>query len=131
MTRQDEVKGMEMHISLTCPRPFAMVQWSYHRFVRLYRESCKREAVAVRKSYWILLIFVLIGGLLGGVLGEILRVMAPHGNIQTIFATHFNPGISPFTIDMVLLKFTVGFELKINLLSLIGMFLGIYLYKNV
>ena len=26
MTRQDEVKGMEMHISLTCPSPFAMVQ---------------------------------------------------------------------------------------------------------
>ena len=93
--------------------------------------SASCEAVAVRKSYWMLIIFVLIGGILGGILGEILRVMAPHGNIQTIFATHFNPGISPFTIDMVLLKFTVGFELTINLLSLIGMFLGIYLYKNV
>ena len=98
-------------------------------FPRDSTESC--EAVAVRKSYWVLLIFVLIGGLLGGVLGEILRVMAPHGNIQTIFATHFNPGISPFTIDLVLLKFTLGFEIKINLLSLVGMFLGIYLYKNV
>ncbi len=43
----------------------------------------------MRKSYWVLLIFVLIGGLLGGVLGEILRVMAPHGTIQTIFATNF------------------------------------------
>jgi len=49
----------------------------------------------VRKSYWVLLIFVLIGGLLGGVLGEILRVMAPHGTIQTIFATNFTPGINP------------------------------------
>jgi hypothetical protein len=71
----------------------------------------------VRKSYWVLLIFVLIGGLLGGVLGEILRVMAPHGTIQSIFATNFSPGISPFSIDLVLLKFTLGFELKINLLS--------------
>ncbi|MGH7217616.1 MAG: DUF4321 domain-containing protein [Nitrospiraceae bacterium] len=85
----------------------------------------------MRKSYWVLLIFVLIGGLLGGVLGEILRVMAPHGTIQTIFATNFTPGISPFTIDLVLFKFTLGFEIKINLLSLLGMFLGIYLYKNV
>jgi len=93
-------------------------------------ESC--ETGAVRKSYWVLLIFVLIGGLLGGVLGEILRVMAPHGTIQTVFATNFTPGINPpLTIDLILLKLTLGFELKINLLSLLGMFLGIYLYKNV
>lgn len=97
--------------------------------LRDYTESY--EATGVRKSYWVLLIFVLIGGLLGGVLGEILRVMAPHGTIQSIFATNFSPGISPFTIDLVLLKFTLGFEIKINLLSLVGMFLGIYLYKNV
>jgi len=86
----------------------------------------------VRKSPWVLLIFVLIGGLLGGVLGEILRVMAPQGTIQTVFATNITPGISPpLTIDLVLIKLTLGFVLKINLLSLLGMFLGIYLYKNV
>lgn len=86
----------------------------------------------MKKSPWILLIFVLIGGLLGGVLGEILRVMAPHGTIQTVFATNYILGITePLTIDLVLLKFTIGFVLKINLLSLLGMFLGIYLYKNV
>ena len=85
----------------------------------------------MKKSPWILLIFVLIGGLLGGVLGEILRVMAPQGTIQAVFATNFTPGISPpLTIDLVLLKLTIGFVLKINLLSLLGMFLGIYLYKN-
>ena len=86
----------------------------------------------MRKSPWILLIFVLIGGLLGGVLGEILRVMAPQGTIPAIFASNFTPGINPpLTIDLVLLKFTIGLILKINLLSLLGMFLGIYLYKNV
>mgnify|MGYP001195729147 FL=1 len=86
----------------------------------------------MKKSPWILVIFVLIGGLLGGVLGEILRVMAPHGTIQTVFATNYVLGITePLTIDLVLLKFTIGFVLKISLLSLLGMFLGIYLYKNV
>ena len=86
----------------------------------------------MRKSYGVLIIFVLIGGLLGGVLGEILRIMAPHGTIQSIFATNFTPGITePLTIDLVLIKLTFGFALKINLLSLLGMFLGIYLYKNI
>ncbi|MDZ4734305.1 MAG: DUF4321 domain-containing protein [Nitrospirota bacterium] len=86
----------------------------------------------MRKSPLVLLIFVLIGGLLGGVLGEILRVMAPQGTIQAVFATNYLLGITePLTIDLVLLKFTIGFVLKINLLSLLGIFLGIYLYKNV
>jgi uncharacterized protein DUF4321 len=86
----------------------------------------------VRKSYGVLIIFVLVGGLLGGVLGEILRIMAPHGTIQSIFATNFTLGITePLTIDLVLIKLTLGFALKINLLSLLGIFLGIYLYKNI
>ena len=86
----------------------------------------------MRKSPWLLLVFLLIGGLLGGILGEILRVMAPQGTIQTIFATNFTLGISPpLTIDLVLLKITLGFSFKISLLSILGMLLGIYLYKNV
>lgn len=86
----------------------------------------------MRKSPWVLLIFVLIGGLLGGILGEILHVMAPHGMIQNIFATHFTPGISPpLTIDLILVKLTLGFSLKINLISILGMFVGVFMYKHV
>jgi hypothetical protein len=86
----------------------------------------------VRKSPWILLIFVLIGGLLGGILGEILHVMAPQGTIQSIFSTHFTPGINPpLTIDLVLVKLTLGFSIKVNILSILGMFIGVYLYKHV
>jgi hypothetical protein len=86
----------------------------------------------VRKSPWVLLIFVLIGGLLGGILGEILHVMAPQGTIQNIFATHYNPGIDPpLTINLVLIKLVFGFNIKVNILSILGMFIGIYLYKHV
>ena len=38
-----------------------------------------------------LLIFIPIGGMLGGIFGEILRVMAPNGAIQNIFASNFSP----------------------------------------
>ncbi|RMH02726.1 MAG: DUF4321 domain-containing protein [Nitrospirae bacterium] len=85
----------------------------------------------MKKSGWTLLGFIFIGGLLGGVLGEILRVFAPSGTIQTIFSRTVSPGLDPpFTIDLVLLKVTLGFLLKMNLLTLLGIFLGIYLYKN-
>jgi hypothetical protein len=86
----------------------------------------------VRKSPWVLLIFVLIGGLHGGILGEILHVKAPQGTIQSKISTHFTPGISPpLTIDLVLNKLVLGFNIKVNILSILGMFIGIYLYKHV
>lgn len=86
----------------------------------------------MRKSPWVLLMFVLIGGLLGGILGEILHVLAPQGTIQSIFSTHFTPGIDPpLTIDLILIKLVLGLGVKINILSVLGMFIGIYLYKHV
>lgn len=77
--------------------------------------------------------FLLIGGLLGGILGEILQVMAPKGGtIQAIFTTSLPIGVDPpFTINLLLVKFTIGFIIKLTLLSFLGMFLGIFLYKNV
>lgn len=87
----------------------------------------------MRKSPWLLLMFLLIGGLLGGILGEILQVMAPKGGtIQALFTTSLPIGFDPpFTINLLLIKLTLGFSLKLTLLSFLGMFLGIFLYKNV
>ena len=85
----------------------------------------------MRKSPWVLLLFILLGGLLGGILGEILHVMAPQGTTQNIFATALTPGINPpFTLDLVLMRITFGVVLKLNLLTFLGAFLGIYLYKQ-
>ena len=86
----------------------------------------------VKKSGWTLLGFIFIGGLLGGMLGEILTVFSPSEQIQTIFARALSPGINPpLTVDLVLIKVTLGFLFKINLLTILGILLGIYLYKNI
>lgn len=86
----------------------------------------------MRKSPWILFVFLLIGGLLGGILGEILQVISPQGTIQNIFSTYFSVGITqPFTLDLILVKLTLGFRLKINILSILGTCAGVYLYKHV
>lgn len=86
----------------------------------------------MKKSGWTLLGFIFIGGLLGGLLGEILTVFSPSELIQTIFAKALSPGIDPpLTVNLILIKVTLGFLFKINLLTILGILLGIYLYKNI
>jgi hypothetical protein len=87
----------------------------------------------VRKSPWILVTCVIVGGLFGGLLGEILTAVFPHsGIIQNVFTQAVHPGLTPpVTIDLWLLKVTLGFTLKMNLLTFIGILLGVFVYKQI
>jgi len=85
----------------------------------------------LRKTPWMFIFFILTGGLLGGVLGEVLGVFSPAGVISDLFLTGFDPGIDPpFTLNLHLFTITVGFTIRINLLTLLGIILGIYIYKQ-
>ena len=85
----------------------------------------------LKKTPWMLIFFILIGGLLGGVLGEILRVLSPEGLLKEIFLKGYSIGINPpLTLDLHLFTFTLGFTIQMNLFSLIGIIFGIYLYKQ-
>lgn len=86
----------------------------------------------MRKSPWILVTCVLVGGLFGGLLGQILTAVTPPGIIQNVFTQAVHPGLSPpVTIDLWLLKFTIGFTVKMNLLSFIGILFGVFVYKQI
>lgn len=85
----------------------------------------------MKKTGWTLFMFVLVGGLFGGVLGEIFLVVTPPGTVQNIFARSLSLGLDPpVTLDLVLIKFTFGFLLKMNFFTFVGAILGFYLYKN-
>ena len=72
----------------------------------------------IKKSGGYLLLFIFIGGLLGSILGEILQVVSPQGTVQSIFGEALSLGLDPpVTVNLVLIKFTLGFLLKINLLK--------------
>ncbi len=85
----------------------------------------------MRKSGWALGILIALGGLLGGVLSAVLRALAPAGPIQTLFVESVSLAVDPpLTLDIAFIKITLGVLFKINLLTLLGVFLGLYLYKN-
>ncbi|MFZ7102310.1 MAG: DUF4321 domain-containing protein [Peptococcaceae bacterium] len=75
------------------------------------------------KSPWILVILLVIGGLIGTLLGQTL------GQYLPILNTGFQPiGLQPTTINLVVLTVTFGLILKINVASIIGFLLAMFIY---
>ena len=78
-----------------------------------------------------LLFFILIGGVVGAVLSRILRAATTGGPMSEFFIQELQPGLHPpLTLDLQLFTITFGFTVSINLLSILGVVLAIYLYKQ-
>ena len=85
----------------------------------------------LKRTPWMLIFFVMVGGLLGGVLGEILRLFSPEGLLKEMFLKGYSIGLSPpMTLDIRLFTLTLGFTIQMNLFSLLGIIFGIYMYKQ-
>lgn len=77
------------------------------------------------------LVVVFLSTLLGSVLGEILGVLVPEGAGRNLLSKGVNPTLEPFTLNLVVLTLTLGVGVKINLCSLLGFLLGIWIYRKV
>lgn len=77
------------------------------------------------KHPFILLLLLLVGLVIGGVIGEIFKDMIPIiGYGKTI-------GFPPFTIDLSVMKITLGFLMNINLASIIGLIIAIFIFSRI
>jgi hypothetical protein len=79
----------------------------------------------MKKNTAILLIFLLVGLVLGGVIGDVLK------NILPILNYHKSIGVEPFMVDLAILNFTLGFSMQISLASILGLLIGLFLYKRI
>lgn len=77
------------------------------------------------KNVWILLLFILCGLVLGGFLGELAS------KVDFLWWVSYGEefGLStPVTLDLNIIKLTIGCMFKINISSIIGLILAIYIY---
>ena len=80
------------------------------------------------KNIWILLIFILSGLVVGGLLGE----LASHVDFLWWLSYGQEFGLSsPITLDLQVITITFGLMFKINIASIIGMVLAIFIYKKI
>lgn len=80
------------------------------------------------KNFWILLIFILSGLVIGGLLGDLA------GNINGLWWLAFGQEFgleSPLVLNLSILKLTFAFMIKINIASIIGMAIGIFIYRKI
>ena len=80
------------------------------------------------KNIWILVLFILCGIVVGGLLGELAS------NVDFLWWLSYGEefGIStPITLDLQVITLTFGLIFKINIASIIGMILAIFIYRKV
>ncbi len=78
------------------------------------------------KSPWLLLVLLVIGGLIGGLLG------AAFGNMLPILNQGFDPiGLNPTTINLKVITITFGLIFKLNVASIIGFILALFVYFRI
>ena len=79
------------------------------------------------KNIWILLIFILSGIVIGGLLGELAS------KVDWLWWLSYGQsfGMSdPFTLDLSIMKITFSLMFKINVASIIGIAISIFVYRK-
>lgn len=79
------------------------------------------------KNSWLFLIFVLCGIVIGGLIGELSSTVTWLKWLS--YGQSF--GITqPVVLDMGVLKLTFALTIKINIVSIVGIIIAIFLYKK-
>ena len=68
-------------------------------------------------------LIIFLGIIVGTVVGEVIGILLPEGKaIRDVFVNSTSLHMGPIHLDMVVFSFTLGFSLKVNLMSVIGIF---------
>jgi hypothetical protein len=71
-----------------------------------------------------------LGVILGSVVGELIGLLLPEDNIiRTLFVSGAEFQVGPFFCDLIVFTFTIGFSLKVNLISVLGIVLVAFLLR--
>jgi hypothetical protein len=88
------------------------------------RASTPRRAA--REPWWVLVIVVVAGAMLGSVVADALgqfTYLAPLGHTLAV-------GVDPpVTVDLRVITFTLGFVVRLNLATVIGIIVAIYVFR--
>lgn len=80
------------------------------------------------KNFWILMVFLLSGLVIGGLLGDIAS------KVDWLWWLSYGESFgisSPIELDLSIIKLSFGLMFKINIASIVGMALAIFIYRKI
>ena len=88
-----------------------------------------KEKMATReKNMWVLIVFILSGLVIGGLIGRLAS------NVSGLWWLSFEQEFGlkePLVLDLSILKLTFALTFKINMASIVGMLISIFIYRKV
>ncbi len=76
-----------------------------------------------RRPLALVALTLFLGIVVGTVLGEAVGLVLPEGKlIRDVFVNATDLHVGPVHVDLVVFSFTLGFSLRVNLMSVIGIF---------
>ena len=79
-----------------------------------------------KKSLAFIIFIVVIGALIGSALGEIIAYLIPSGVVKDFFLKSASASVGPATINIIIMTFTIGFSIKLNVTGIIGILIAAY-----
>lgn len=76
------------------------------------------------KSIGILVLLLIIGSVFGTFIGELLKDFMPFLNFSQSI------GLKPATLDLAAIIVTLGITLKINIATILGFFIALFIYSR-
>ncbi|MBE0432436.1 DUF4321 domain-containing protein [candidate division WOR-3 bacterium] len=84
-----------------------------------------------RRKLGHIVIGVIIGGIIGSALSSLLSGIFPKGPVKNFFFSALKVGFSAVEMDLGFFDFTIGLGLNITLVTVIFIFLAIYLLHRI
>ncbi|MGV3707448.1 MAG: DUF4321 domain-containing protein [Gemmatimonas sp.] len=77
------------------------------------------------------LLVLAVGFVAGGVMTQVSRMFLPPGAVKEFLTTGVAPSLGPLSVDLVILKFTLGpVALDVSLLSLVGVLIAYLIARS-
>lgn len=84
-----------------------------------------------RKNIGLLLLFLITGSILGGIVGEMISATGILPGFTVYLVKQFMVlDIPPVSVNLYVIKFTVGFSLYPNLISMLGLIAAAILFRR-
>jgi ABC-type antimicrobial peptide transport system permease subunit len=82
-----------------------------------------------KRSIWFVLVIVILGAAIATGLSQFIGLVIPEGVVREFFLTTLPLGWDPFTLNLQIITFTIGFAIDVSVVSLLGMAIAWYFLR--